>query len=150
MLRGTMDYIDRYTPLSPLFASVMNELKSIDWSAREYGKYDIAGRKAYVMYGRYTHKEKNTTFEAHNKYIDVQYVLEGDEIIGWADRSRLAVQTQYSEENDCQLFDGSGDTLCLSKGDWVVFFPEDAHAPGSKFTCGESVKLIAKIPMTEF
>lgn len=150
MLRGTINYADRYTALSPLFAQVMDELKSINWSVREYGRYEIADGKAYAIYGKYPQKDKNTTFEAHNQYIDVQYILKGDEIMGWADRSHLTPQTEYNEDTDCQLFTGCGDTLCLLEGDWVLFFPEDAHAPCSKLTQGESEKVIVKIPMNEF
>lgn len=82
MLRGTMTHIDRYTALSPLFAEVMSELQSIDWSAREYDRYEVAGGKAYVIYNLYPQAGENATYEAHNKYIDVQCVLKGDEIIG--------------------------------------------------------------------
>lgn len=150
MLRGTLSNIERYFRISPLFAQVVNELRAVDWASREYGQYEIADGKAYVVYGLYPHDGENTVFEAHDRYIDLQCVLQGDEIIGWADRSRLSAKAEYDESGDCQLFTGVGDTLCLTEGDWALFFPEDAHAPGGKYTQEHSVKLIAKIPTAEF
>ena len=150
MLRGTMAYIDRYTSLSPLFAQVMSEIQAIDWTERTYGKYALADGKAWVTYSLCPHQKENAVFEAHNRYIDVQCIVDGDELMGWADRSRLIPQTEYDPDKDCQLFTGAGDTLRLVAGDWVLFFPEDAHAPCGTLTRGESVKLVAKIPVDGF
>ncbi|RKX72847.1 MAG: DUF386 domain-containing protein, partial [Spirochaetes bacterium] len=67
---------------------------------------------------------------AHDKYIDVQVVIKGNESIGYALRSELAAVGDFNEESDIGFFGGSGDPIYLKEGDFAVFFPGDGHAPG--------------------
>ena len=66
--------------------------------------------------------------KAHQKYIDVHYIIEGVERIATADVSSLQIQTPFSEEKDIGFYQGdeSGGYL-LKAGEFMVCFPSDAH-----------------------
>jgi biofilm protein TabA len=70
--------------------------------------------------------------EFHRKYIDVQYMASGEEVIGWASVERVTITAAYDEEKDIAF--GTAPLsevtpLHLSAGQLVVLYPKDAHAP---------------------
>ena len=69
--------------------------------------------------------------EAHRRYIDIQYTIEGDEEIGWMPLADCgAPATGFDESRDIGFFDRRPTTwLSVPQGTFVVFYPEDAHAP---------------------
>ena len=69
-------------------------------------------------------------WEAHRKYIDVQFVAAGVEQMGWAKLDTLAVKKPYDADADYALFDGPGDFLTVPAGSFTIFFPKDGHIPG--------------------
>ena len=72
--------------------------------------------------------ESQCIYEAHKKYLDVHYILEGCEGIATADVSSLSVQTPYNEEKDIAFYTGSEDgRYCLHPGQFMVCWPNDAH-----------------------
>ena len=73
-------------------------------------------------------EEKDCMYEAHQKYIDVHYIMEGVERIATADVSSLQIKTPFSEEKDIGFYQGdeSGSYL-LKPGEFMVCFPSDAH-----------------------
>lgn len=73
-------------------------------------------------------EEKDCMYEAHQKCIDVHYIMEGVERIATADVSDLQIQTPFSEEKDIGFYQGkeSGSYL-LKPGEFMVCFPSDAH-----------------------
>ena len=86
-------------------------------------------------------------FEAHEKFIDLQYVIEGTETIYVGALSRMsAVSRPYNPEKDMTFYLGEGDPITLKEGDFAIFFPEDAHmgAIGE----GKAKKAIVKIPLS--
>ena len=68
-------------------------------------------------------------FEAHRKYIDIHYCIDGSEGIGYNDVTRLTPTTEYFENEDYQLLKGDSFKVILRKGDFCIVFPEDAHIP---------------------
>ena len=88
-------------------------------------------------------------FESHRKYIDVQVIVEGAELMEVEDISRLAVSQAYEAERD---FIKYADTLAASilrmrAGDVVVFFPADGHMPSLQWRGPALVrKTVVKVP----
>jgi biofilm protein TabA len=70
-------------------------------------------------------------FESHRKYIDVQFILEGEEIIEVDNIKNLNINFEYNENMDLIKYDNSifSSSLKLKKGDVAIFFPDDAHMP---------------------
>lgn len=80
----------------------------------------------------YNTKERNNCFfESHQQYIDVQFILEGEEIIEVIDNQRLKIAIAYNKEMDLiKYFTPMIQTqIILKKGDLAIFYPEDAHMP---------------------
>ena len=85
-------------------------------------------------------------WEAHRKYIDIQYVLSGRERMGYSNTGKLKALTQYDEEKDYALYKGKGEMLTFTSGTFAVFFPEDAHMPCIKAENNEEVrKVVVKV-----
>ena len=67
--------------------------------------------------------------------------------MGWKARSRcLQPHEQYDAEKDIEFFDDVPDTyVTVLPGEFVVFFPDDAHAP--LIGTGAVHKVVIKVPM---
>lgn len=88
----------------------------------------------YLNVHEYSTKPRSTCrFEGHRNMIDVQYMIQGAEIIEWADKKKLFPEESYDCEKDIQFF-RSPDKACMTQlhlqaGDFAIFFPDDAHRP---------------------
>ncbi|MFM1747831.1 MAG: hypothetical protein RLZZ188_1497 [Verrucomicrobiota bacterium] len=90
-------------------------------------------------------------FESHRRFIDVQVVVAGDEVIEVVDAARSAVQVPYDAERDfTHHADATGASVVrLGAGDVAVFFPTDVHLPGLR-SGGSAVavrKTVVKVPV---
>jgi YhcH/YjgK/YiaL family protein len=82
-------------------------------------------------------------FEGHRKYLDIQYVLEGEEIIAWASRKDVNETKAYDAEGDYWLGSAPADKVTnvrLSAGQLAVLYPNDAHAPRRAAGASSAVK----------
>lgn len=89
-------------------------------------------------------------FESHRKYIDIQFILEGEECIDVLPIGDLAVTKAYRDEKDVIKYadNPGGNRLRLRAGEGAVFFPEDGHMPG-QFANATGVvrKTVVKVPV---
>src|SRR6478609_5984567 len=89
-------------------------------------------------------------FESHRKYIDVQVIVAGEEVMEVQDISRLAVSETYLAERDLIKYADSADTAVLKMraGDVAIFFPEDGHMPSLRWRTADLVrKTVVKVPV---
>ncbi len=111
------------------------------------GKYNITKSIYAVVQTCDPKPKKEQVLEKHKKYIDLQYVISGKEKIGWKffDKTFKTLK-RYNTKKDIAFYSNIPDTyINLKKGDFVIFFPEDTHAP---LCCLSSVrKCIVKIPV---
>ena len=65
------------------------------------------------------------------EHIDIQVLLKGRERIGWLPRAQCQEpQAPYDKEKDVIFFeDTPASYVDLVPGDFVILYPEDAHAP---------------------
>ncbi len=86
--------------------------------------------------------------EAHRKYIDIHYLLEGSENIEITNVETLTITKDYDEQTDALLGTAKGKPYLLEKGQFMVVFPEEAHLPGIKVNdCAEVKKAVVKVPV---
>ena len=105
MILDSIKNAGTYKSLSPLIAKSLEALERLDFSDIPDGKYEIDGDKIFYMVQRYTTKPFETALpEAHEKYIDVQFVVSGSEVIGYCPIDGLEVQTPYNAEKDVVFF----------------------------------------------
>ena len=83
-------------------------------------------------------------WEAHRKYLDVQYVAAGFEHMGYAAAATLQAG-RYEEDKDFIKLEGDGEFFLLSKGYFCILAPQDAHMPG--MALGPSAPVLALIPL---
>jgi YhcH/YjgK/YiaL family protein len=115
----------------------------------EAKKYELDSTNLYVSVSDYNTKDpENAKAEAHRKYIDIQYVASGEELIGLSPISaKDSVLEAYDESKDVEHFTVTSEVLHrASPGEFFIFFPSDAHRPGIK--TGENApvhKIVVKI-----
>lgn len=119
-------------------------LKNTDLESLELGEYEILGRDVYAIVSEYLPKEaEDCRFESHKKYIDLQYLISGEEMMGVTATESLEVVVPYVE--DIMFYTPEGVEAVYEKavpGKFFVFFPDDAHRPSMKSAEGVSVKKV--------
>ena len=112
-----------------------NFLKNNDLSKLELRRYDIDGDNLFATVSEYISKyEETTKFEAHRKYIDIQYVISGKEIMNIAPITTVKeVLTPYDITKDIEFVTVTKVVnYNASSSNFFIFFPGDAHRPGLK------------------
>ncbi len=102
---------------------------------------EIEGSDIYVNVSEYqTHELNNSLWEAHQKYADIHYVIDGYEQIAYAPTDAMTVMQGYSDETDAVLGYAGGEAVDLSNGRYVVLLPDTVHCPGVMLGFPERVK----------
>lgn len=142
MIFDTLDHWQTYFGANETFSRAFHYLAEHDLSSMAPGRYDIEGDKLYALVQEYTTKlPEQGKWEAHKRYIDVQYVDSGQERIGFANIHTME-PGEYMAEKDFQALTGTGNNVTVFPGAFVAFFPEDAHMPG---LCVDSPAPVRKI-----
>ena len=148
MILDTLSNTSRYASLNPLFAKAFAYIDSVDLASLEVGKIDIDGDdlKGIVAEKKgMTAAESTAKFECHNAHIDIQVCIHGKETMGWKPRgSCISPRGEYNMEKDVLFYEDAPDMFFgLTDNQFVIFYPEDVHAP----MIGESVikKLVIKV-----
>jgi biofilm protein TabA len=132
-----------YEKVGERIAEGLKYLAGTDFSNMPNGKVEIRGQELYAMVMSYDTKARDAgKWEAHRKYIDIQYVVNGSEKVGFCDVADMTIAQAYDKEKDCAIFKGTGDFVTLSAGTFAVFFPHDAHMPGIAEGAPASVKKV--------
>ncbi len=130
MILDSLHNASRYTDLHPHFRQAFDYLQQTDFSKLDDGTIELHGREIYVTIA--TNVGKNTApLEAHRNYIDIQMPLSGEEQIGWKPTIDCkTISETYDAQRDIEFFaDEFDNKITLKPGQFVIFFPEDAHAP---------------------
>lgn len=110
-------------------------LKNNDLTKVELKRHDIDGDNLYSPVSEYiTKNEEDAKYEAHRKYIDIQYVANGKELIGIASVSQKGeILTPYDETKDIEFMKViEGKDWPATPDRFFIFFPGDLHRPGLK------------------
>jgi YhcH/YjgK/YiaL family protein len=120
-------------------------LKSNDLMKLEIKRYEIDGDNAYAPVSEYMTKEPEAAkFEAHRKYIDIQYIIDGEEQMGLAPLSKQkTILTPYDATKDVEFSTVTDSSLYVATpNNFFIFFPSDVHRPSVKVTESSHVKKI--------
>ena len=124
-------------------------LKNSDLAKLEVRRYDLDGDNLYATVSEYISKnEESANFEAHRKYIDIQYVVSGKELINIAPiTSKKEVVTPYDSVKDIEFLTVTNVVnYKASPTNFFIFFPGDAHRPGLKDGLNSPVrKIVIKV-----
>jgi biofilm protein TabA len=119
-----------YTALGPRIALGFRFLAEHDLDALPTGRHEIDGDRVFALVSDYEPKPLSAgRWEAHRRYLDLQYVSKGTERFGIVPIERLAAG-EYVPEKDITWLTGTGDHLTLAAGQFAIVWPGDAHMPG--------------------
>jgi biofilm protein TabA len=132
MVLDTLPNAARYETLNSRFAKAFAYLRTVD-GTQELGRHDLDGDHCFALVQTYETKPlEKAKFEAHRKYIDIQFIQSGRETILWAPLDTMKEEMMaYSDEKDAALWKLTADTtpVHVSAGHFAILWPEDAHAP---------------------
>ena len=132
-----------YSGLGERINRAFDYLKNTNFAQMELGKYEIDGDNIFALVNEYiTKDESEGKLEAHKKYIDVQFVAKGKELMGYAPLDNQQVIDEYNEQNDITFFSGEKSFTQVDEGMFAIFFPTDIHLPGIKLTEKSYVKKV--------
>ncbi len=126
------------TPLNTMkYPRVLQEtiehLKTINFEELEVGRYEIEGKDIFFMLSEYDSYDKSERIiEAHREYVDIQFLVKGEEKIGYGVYSpKNILKTDYNETKDLLVYEKleSESELILIPGVFAVFFTEEPHRP---------------------
>ncbi|MGD0551609.1 MAG: YhcH/YjgK/YiaL family protein [Sedimentisphaerales bacterium] len=130
MILDRIDNTRLYIGLHAGFAKAFEILTDKTLAKKEDGKYAVDGEKIYYTLQRYTTKLLSEgKLEAHRKYIDIQFLLEGQELLGYAPLKGLTIAEVYNPQKDIAFFNTPKEItkVKLEPGLFCILFPDDAH-----------------------
>lgn len=149
MIIDTLSNANKYTSIHPLFAQAFAYIKSQNLAELEIGKFDIADGLKVIVAEKVgmSAEESIAKFECHNKNIDIQFCIHGNETIGWKPRSTCVSQRgEYNAEKDVVFYNDAPDMYFnLTDNQFAIFFPDDVHAPMIAINDQPVKKLVLKV-----
>ena len=130
MIKDKLTNAETYYGLSEGIKLGFEWLKSQDLENITPGKYYIEGEKIYANIQEYETKD-DADYEAHRKYADIQYMIKGREFAGAVDINKCKPCTEYDGEKDIEFLKYAGEEFyqVLNEGEFLIFYPQDAHKP---------------------
>lgn len=132
MIFDKIEYCAQYKGLSENFQKAFDYIESAKLLDMPVGRYAIDGDDVYVMIQHYELKAwEDGVWEAHKNYADIQIPLDTDELLGFRALAGGVVTGEYNPVKDVLFIDPSSDgtAVRVAPGDFMVFFPSDAHRP---------------------
>ncbi|MBW7475436.1 YhcH/YjgK/YiaL family protein [Paenibacillus oenotherae] len=131
--------------LHPVLQQALRHLHKMDLAAAAPGKYALQGDDMFVLIQQFDTAPKATKrLEAHRQYIDIQYLISGEEeLIGYARLANWhAIVEDQLADNDYALYADTSDEidLLLKPGMYAVFCPNDLHRPGISRSGSATIK----------
>lgn len=146
MILDSLNNAERYYALLPALERVVAFMRDTDVASLEVGRHDIDGEHLFVNVSELDLRPLDAAhLEVHNRYVDVQVVLGGEETFGWSERKDCKMaEGEFDAERDILFYSDRPQThYTVREGQFTLLFPEDAHAP--MLGKGKVRKLIFKI-----
>lgn len=145
MILCPFNELRRYTAVIPGLEEAIRTIEQLP--NFEVATYPLSCGKVMVQKGT-TKPLEDALLEAHRKFLDIQYCLEGGEVMGWAPTDSLTAEGEFNTEKDCGMYSGSGIPVIVPAGYCYVVFPEDAHAPGKHMDAPHDyTKIVVKLAL---
>ena len=120
--------LPRYAAILPGVEEAVKLVDSLtDLTPATYPLSD--GNKVLIQQGT-TKSAEGALAEAHRQYLDIQYIIEGQETVGWAPVENLTLEGEFDTAKDKGKYSGAFDFLPVRAGYCYIVFPEDGHMPG--------------------
>ena len=145
MVIDSISYCDKYTSLHKDFEKVFSFLQQLNENATGTTVLEEGNVWANVIEVKDGLRSAKV-FEAHRTFIDIHYILTGEEKFGYANVDRLQTKQSYNMEDDYELLEGEINAISLRGGDFVITFPGDAHIPDfEKINDDKLIRVVVKV-----
>ena len=145
MIFDRIENLNNYSGLGHVYTALMF-LSDTDFTKVPLGKYELDGDNIYYMVQKYDTNPDKTVAEAHKKYIDIQYIVKGEEIIAIAPIQSEKTEVEAKEEKDVWFYECETQPLILKDGEFMVLYPSDLHLPGKAVNEPKEVlKIVVKV-----
>jgi len=144
MILDILENARLYYGLGPKFVKAFEYLAQTDLAALDKGKYAIDGDNIFAIINEYdTVDAGQEQMESHKKYIDVQYIVHGEELIGHDILQQQQPSRAYDEQADYMLFAEKPAFFSrLEQNHFAIFFPSDLHMPNIRIDAPARVKKV--------
>jgi len=129
MIFDTLENIKNYEGLGRVYTA-LEFLANTNFEKIELGRYELDGDNVFYMVQSYDTDPDKTVSEAHKKYIDIQFMVEGEEIIGVAPICVEKTEVEAKPENDVWFYQCKTEPITLIENSFMVLYPNDLHCPG--------------------
>lgn len=148
MIVDKLENAPLYSGLGEGIRQALEYLRDTDIAALETGSHEIDGKNIFAIVNDYdTQLYAEQQFEAHRKYLDVQYVASGEELIGYLPLAGQTPSQAYHEEHDYALYRETPEFIHMRQGMFAIFFPTDLHMPGMGETVAPVRKVVVKVAL---
>ena len=149
MIIDKLENAHLYANISGKIAKALEILKAGEMAKNQDGQYEVEGEDMYCIVVHYPAKPiEQCKFEAHEKYIDVQFIVAGREMVGWADTRELTIKTPYNDEKDAALYEAPANysKFEFSQNQFCILWPDDAHMPACQLDGPSDIhKVVVKV-----
>lgn len=146
MIFDTIINRSTYENISPGIKIALEYLAKTDFSKMADGRHDLDGNNLFALVQRYYSIPKEQgKWEYHRKYIDIQYISEGVEQIGFQNIDKMKDIVEYNPEKDIAFQNGDGNYVTVNKNSFCIFFPHDSHQP--KLAVSNAPAKVVKVVM---
>lgn len=146
MIVDNIGNFEKYSALDKKFEKSFEFIKKVAAENLPAGKYQLENDGAlHAIVQEYDSKApENAKIEGHEKYIDIQYVISGEEVIEVFDISKAVVKTPYNPDKDVTFYENCVDAskIVLQAGEYAILYPNDIHKPGMQYKCSTPVKKV--------
>lgn len=150
MIVDQLENLAMYTsPKLPLH-EVHEFIKHTNLNDYPIGRHEISDR-VFMLVQEYETKEVNDRPEWHRRYVDIQAIVTGDEIIEVGKYTDHNILEAYSDEKDIGFaqFKEKAQAIQLTANQFVLVFPWELHAPCIRFNAVQVKKIVFKIKWEE-
>lgn len=119
--------LNRYAAVIPGLEEAVNFVNGLE--NFEPATYPLSNGNKVLVQLVTTKAWETSLLEAHREYLDIQYILKGKEIVGWAPVDTLKPTEEYNAVKDKCMYEGKNAPMEIAEGYCYVVYPEDAHAP---------------------
>jgi YhcH/YjgK/YiaL family protein len=147
---NAQEFAYQYHKNRAIWDKVFTFLKNTNLDTIAPGKYVIDGDNAFVSVSEAPVKEfEATKWEAHKKYIDIQYIIRGKEKMGVVAIDKVKPIDKFDDAKDLGFYTAPESEAKYYEANpeaFLVFFPADAHRPCIKIEGTDTdKKLVVKI-----
>ena len=136
--------LGRYAAVIPGLEEAISLVAGLE--TMEPATYPLSGGGRVMVQRGTTLSTENAQLEAHRDYLDIQYIVKGQEVVGWAPLETLTPAGEFNTAKDVGMYEGKCDFLRVGEGLCYVVFPEDAHMPSRHLDApNEYQKIVVKL-----